>query len=162
MAAELGGKTRPMANAFINFYDKKFKLVLRNIPAQRDRSRQMARVQDKRIQNLGLCRELGLANALRLTTEETDEQHLDRDIIDLTGNTNGKCTEARTHGSDPGVVQEGGDVMPPPQESMDNGSSLFDYGLDNSYNDLIDDFDPYLEYGKGYQNRTAFKDAFYR
>ena len=52
-------------------------------------------------------------------------------------------------------------VVPPPQESMDNGPSLFDYGLDNSYNDLIDDFDPYLEYGEGYQNRTAFEDAFY-
>ena len=52
--------------------------------------------------------------------------------------------------------------MPPPQESMDNGPSLFDYGLDNPYNDLIDDFDPYLEYGKGYQNWMAFKDAFYR
>ena len=49
----------------------------------------------------------------------------------------------------------------PPQESMDNGLSLFDYGLDNLYNDLIDDFDPYLEYGRAYQNRTAFKDAFY-
>ena len=43
---------------------------------------------------------------------------------------------------------------------MDNGSSLFDYGLDNLYNDHIDDFDPYLEYGAGYQNRTAFEDAF--
>ena len=52
-------------------------------------------------------------------------------------------------------------VVPPPQESVDNGSSLFDYGLDNLYNDLINNFDPYLEYGKGYQNRTAFKDAFY-
>ena len=52
-------------------------------------------------------------------------------------------------------------VMPPPQESMDNGPSPFDYGLDNPYNDLIDDFDPYLEYGKGYRNKTAFEDAFY-
>ena len=66
-----------------------------------------------------------------------------------------------THGSDPGVVQEGGDMVPPPQKYMDNGSSLFDYGLDDPYNDLIDDFDPYLEYGKGYQNRTAFEVAFY-
>ena len=41
---------------------------------------------------------------------------------------------------------------------MDNSPSLFDYGLDNPYNDLIDDFDPYLE---GYQNRTAFEDTFY-
>ena len=49
----------------------------------------------------------------------------------------------------------------PPQESMDNSPSLFDYGLDNLYDDLIDDLDPYLEYGKGYQNRTAFEDAFY-
>ena len=52
-------------------------------------------------------------------------------------------------------------VVPPPQESMDNGPSLFDYGLDNSYNDFIDDFDPYLEYGEGYQNRTVFEDVFY-
>ena len=44
---------------------------------------------------------------------------------------------------------------------MDNGPSLFDYGLDDPYNDLIGDFDPYLEYGERYQNRTAFKDAFY-
>ena len=43
---------------------------------------------------------------------------------------------------------------------MDNGLSLFDYGLYDPYNDLIDDFDPYLEYGEEYQNRTAFKDAF--
>ena len=52
-------------------------------------------------------------------------------------------------------------MVPPPQESMDNSLSLFDYGLDNPYNDLIDDFDPYLEYGEGYRNRTAFKDTFY-
>ena len=52
-------------------------------------------------------------------------------------------------------------VVLPPQESMDNGPSLFDYGLDNPYNDLIDDFDPYLEYGERYQNKMAFKDAFY-
>ena len=52
-------------------------------------------------------------------------------------------------------------VVPPPQESMDNGPSLFNYGLDDPYNDLIDDFDLYLEYGEEYQNRTAFKDAFY-
>ena len=83
------------------------------------------------------------------------------DIIDLTGNTDGECTGARTHGSDPRVVQEGNDVVPPPQESMDNFPSLFDYGLDNLYNDLIDDFDPYLQYGEEYQNRTAFEHAFY-
>ena len=52
-------------------------------------------------------------------------------------------------------------MVPPPQESTDNGPSFFDYGLDDPYNDLIDNFDPYLEYGEGYQNRTAFKDAFY-
>ena len=52
-------------------------------------------------------------------------------------------------------------VVLPPQENMNNGLSLFDYGLDNPYNDLIDDFDPYLEYGEGYQNRKAFEDAFY-
>ena len=44
---------------------------------------------------------------------------------------------------------------------MDNGLNLFDYGLDNPYNDLINDFETYLEYGEGYQNRTAFEDAFY-
>ena len=86
---------------------------------------------------------------------------MDRDVINLTGNTDRERTGARTHRSDPAVVQGGGDVVLPPQESMDNGPSLFDYGLDNLYNDLIDDFDPYLEYSKGYQNRMAFKDAFY-
>ena len=45
---------------------------------------------------------------------------------------------------------------------MDNSLSLFDYGLDNLYNDLIDSFDPYLEYSKGYQNKTAFGETFYR
>ena len=44
---------------------------------------------------------------------------------------------------------------------MDNGLTLFDYRLDNPYDDFIYDFDPYLEYGEGYQNRTAFEDAFY-
>ena len=53
-------------------------------------------------------------------------------------------------------------VVPPPQESMDNSPSLFDYGLDDPYNDLINDFDPYLEYGEGYWNSTAFRNAFYR
>ena len=62
---------------------------------------------------------------------ETDKQHLDRDVIDLTGNKDGERTGVCTHGSDPEKVQEGGDVVPPPQESMDNGPSLFDYGLDN-------------------------------
>ena len=52
-------------------------------------------------------------------------------------------------------------VVPPSPESMHNGSSLFNYGLDNPYNDLIDDFDSYLENGEGYQNRTAFESAFY-
>ena len=150
-----------MANTFMNFYDKKFKPVLQNIPAQRDRSTQTDMVQDKGIQDLESCRKLGLANALRLTAVKTDEQHLDKDIIDLTGNKDGERTRVRTHGSDPEMVQEGGDVVPPSQESMDNGPSLFDYGLDNPYNDLIDDFDPYLEYGEGYQNMTAFEDAFY-
>ena len=150
-----------MADAFMNFYNKKFKPVLWNIPAQRDRSTQTERVQDGGIQDLGPCGELGLANALRPAAVETDGQHLDRDVIDLTRNKDGKRTEVRTHGSDQGVVQEGCDVVPPPQESMDNGLSLFNYGLDNPYNDLIDDFDPYLEYGKGYRNRTAFEDTFY-
>ena len=100
MAAKLGKKTRPMANAFMNFYDKKFKPVLQNIPAQRDRSTQTARVQDGGIQNLGLCRELGLANALRPTAVEMDEQYLDRKVIDLTGNKDGERTGVRTHGSD--------------------------------------------------------------
>ena len=44
---------------------------------------------------------------------------------------------------------------------MNNGPSLFNYELDDPYNDLIDNFDPYLEYGEGYQNKTAFEDAFY-
>ena len=66
-----------------------------------------------------------------------------------------------THGSDSGVVQEGGDVVLPPQESMNNNPSLFDYRLNNPYDDLIDNFDSYLECDKGYRNRTAFKDAFY-
>ena len=52
------------------------------------------------------------------------------------------------------------DVVPPPQENVDNSPSLFDYGLDNLYNDLIEDFDPYLEYGEGYKNKIAFKDVF--
>ena len=144
----------------MNFYDEKFKPVLQNIPAQRDRFTQRARVQNKRIQDLGSCKELGLANALKPTAVETDEQHLDKDVIDLSGDTDGKRTGARTHRSDQGVVQEGGDVVLPPQEGVDS-LSLFDYGLDNPYNDLIDDFDPYLEYGEGYRNRTAFEDAFY-
>ena len=45
---------------------------------------------------------------------------------------------------------------------MDNSPSLFDYKLDDLYNDRIDYFDPYLEYGKRYQNRMVFEDAFYR
>ena len=159
--ARLSGRTRPIANAFINFYDEKFKPVLRNIPAQRDRSTQTDRVQNGGIQDLGLCRKLGLANALRPTAVKTDERHWDRDVINLTGNKDGERMRVRTHGSDPRVVQEGGDMVPPLQESMDNSSSLFDYGLDNPYNDLIDNFDPYLEYGEGYQNRTAFEDTFY-
>ena len=162
MTAKLGGRTRLMADAFINFYDEKFKLVLRNIPAQKNRSTQTDRVQDGGIQDLRLCGELGLANALRLTAVETDERHLDRDVVDFTGNKDGERTGVHTHGSNPGMVQEGGDVVSPPQESMDNSPSLFDYGLDNPYNDLIDDFDLYLEYDEGYQNRMAFEDAFSR
>ena len=150
-----------MADAFMNFYDEKFNPVLQNIPAQRDKLTQMARVQDGEIQDLGSCGELGLANALRPTAVKMNERHLDRDVIDLTSNKDGERAGVCTHGSDPGVVQEGGDVVLPSQESMDNSPSLFDYGLDNPYNDLIDDFDPYLEYGEGYQNRTAFEDAFY-
>ena len=52
-------------------------------------------------------------------------------------------------------------MVPPPKESMDNSPSLFDYGLDNLYDDFIDNFDLYLEYGEGYQNKTTFEDAFY-
>ena len=102
MATKLGKRTKPMADAFMNFYDKKFKPVLQNIPAQRDRSTQTARVQDGGIQDLGLCRELGLANALRLMAVETNEQHLDRDVINLTGDKDGERTGVRTHG----VTQE--------------------------------------------------------
>ena len=47
MAAKLGKRTRLMADAFMNFYDEKFKPVLQNIPAQRDRSMQTARVLDR-------------------------------------------------------------------------------------------------------------------
>ena len=93
-----------MANAFINFYDEKFKPVLQNIPAQKDKSTQTTRVQDGGIQDLGSCGELGLANALRLTAVETDKRHLDRNVIDLTGNKDGERTGVHTHGSDPGVV----------------------------------------------------------
>ena len=73
MTAKLGGKTRPTANAFMNFYDEKVKPVLRNVPTQKDRSTQTTKVQDKGIQDLGLCEELGLANALKPTAVETDE-----------------------------------------------------------------------------------------
>ena len=73
MAAKLGRRTRLMADAFMNFYDEKFEPVLQNIPAQRDRSTQTDRVQDRQIQDLGLCGELRLANALRPTAVETDE-----------------------------------------------------------------------------------------
>ena len=93
-----------MANAFINFYDKKFKPVLQNVLAQKDRSTQTARVQDGGIQDLGLCGELGLANALSPAAVEMDKQHLDKDVIDLTSNTDRERTGVRTHGSDPGVV----------------------------------------------------------
>ena len=106
MAAKLGPRTRPMANASMNFYDKKFRPVLRNIQAQKDWSTQTARVQDRGIQDLGLCGEVGLANALRPTTVETDEQHLDRDVIDLTGDKDGERTGVSTHRSDPRVTQE--------------------------------------------------------
>ena len=84
IATKLGGRTGPNADTFMNFYDKKFKLVLGNIPAQRDRSTQTARVQDGGIQDLELWGELGLANALRLAAVKTDERHLDRDVIDFT------------------------------------------------------------------------------
>ena len=103
-----------MADAFMNFYDEKFRLVLQNILAQRDRSPKTDRVQDRRIQDLRSYRELGLTNALRPTAVETDEQHLHKDVIDSTGNKDGERTGVRTHGSDPVVVQEGGDVVPPP------------------------------------------------
>ena len=73
MAAKLGGRTRPMADAFMNFYDEKFKSVLWNILAQRDRLTQTPRVQDGGIQDLGPCKELGLANALRPTAVEANE-----------------------------------------------------------------------------------------
>ena len=46
-------------------------------------------------------------------------------------------------------------VVLPSQESIENGPSLFNHKLDDPYDDLIDDFDPYLEYGERYQNRTA-------
>ena len=58
-------------------------------------------------------------------------------------------------------IWENHSVVPLPQESMDNCPSLFDYRMNNLYDNLINDFDPYLEYGEGYQNKMAFKDAFY-
>ena len=100
-----------MADAFMNFYNEKFKLVLRNVLAQMDRSTQAARVQDRGIQDLRSCGKLGWANALRPTAVETDEQHLNRDIINLIGYKDGKRTGACTHESDPGMVQEGGDMV---------------------------------------------------
>ena len=42
-----------------------------------------------------------------------DKRHLDRNVIDLSGNKDGERTGVRTHRSDPGVVQEEGDVVPP-------------------------------------------------
>ena len=120
-----------------------------------------SQVQARGIQDLGWCGELGLANALRPTAVEKDEQQLDKDVINITGNKDAERTEVCTHGSDPGVVQERRDVVPPPQESMDKGPSFFDYRLDDPYNDLIDHFDPYLEYSKGYRNEIAFEDTFY-
>ena len=75
---------------------------------------QTARIQDGRIQDLRLCGELGLANAFRPMAVETDKQHLNRVVIDLTGIKNGERTGVRTHGSDPGVVQERSDVVLPP------------------------------------------------
>ena len=115
--------------------------------------------QDRSIQDLGLRVELGLGNALRPAAVETDEQHLGKYIIDLTGNTDRERMRACINKSGPGTVQEGNDVVPPQQENRDNGPSLFDY---NPYNDYDNKFDPYLEYGEGYGNRTAFEDAFYR
>ena len=83
MAAKLGRRTRPKANTFMNFYDEKFKPVLQNVLAQRDRSTQTTKVQDRGIQDLGLCGKLGLANALRPTAVKTEEQYFDKDVIDL-------------------------------------------------------------------------------
>ena len=44
MAAKLGQRMRLMANAFMNFHDEKFRLVRQNVPAQKDRSTQTARI----------------------------------------------------------------------------------------------------------------------
>ena len=70
MAAKLGGRTRPMANAFLNFNDEKFKPILRNIPAQRDRSTQTARVQDGGIQDPAIRKESALEYAPTGVTQE--------------------------------------------------------------------------------------------
>ena len=55
MTAKLSKRTRPKAEAFLNFYDEKFKPVLWNILAQKDRLTPTARVQDGGIQDLGSC-----------------------------------------------------------------------------------------------------------
>ena len=42
---------------------------------------------------------------------------------------------------------------------MDNVPDLFDYNLYNKYDNKLDS---YLEYGERYENRTAFKNVFYK
>ena len=102
--------------------------------------------------------ELGLGDALRPTAVETDERCLDRSVIDLTSGTEGVSGERTKtpYKNNSGEVQERRDVVLPLRESMDKGPSLSDY-------DPYDDgFELFLEYGKGYGNRTAFKNAFYK
>ena len=43
---------------------------------------------------------------------------------------------------------------------MDNGLSFFDYGLDNLYDDLIDDFDPYWSMARDTKTRRHLKMLF--
>ena len=48
---------------------------------------QTTEAQHEGIQNLKLCGELGIEDALRLTTIETDKQYLDKNIINFISKT---------------------------------------------------------------------------
>ena len=91
---------------------------------------------------------------------EIDEQCLNSSIIDLTNRTEGISKKYTTtpYRSDLKEVQNEDNVVLPSQESMNNGFNLFDY---NSYDNYDNRFNRHLEYGKGYENRIAFKDGFY-
>ena len=103
--------------------------------------------QYKGIQDLGLCGELGLENALRLTAVKTNKQCLERDFIDFTSKTKGMGGKRMKapHESNSRKVQEWNNMMLPPQESMNNSQDLVDY---NFYYDYNDRFYLYLKYDK--------------